>query len=170
MTPDQNSSASRSMITPKSLVSNKHGGSKLRQDLGARAHEANLQEQELILKREAEKYAKGLKIIEDKLIIKDKTVGKLEARVKQMEEEIERRKFVEAKVQTYVRSLIDQNEKCKTYIRAQTNEQGDQSAKAASFLHALETNQFDEHDGQSTENDEEEEGDDLDGQEVEEID
>jgi uncharacterized small protein (DUF1192 family) len=66
--------------------------------LGARAHEANLQEQELILKREAEKYAKGLKIIEDKLIIKDKTVGKLEARVKQMEEEIERRKFVEAKV------------------------------------------------------------------------
>ena len=40
------------MVTPKS--------NKLRQDLGARAHEASLQEQQLVLQREADNYKKGL--------------------------------------------------------------------------------------------------------------
>ena len=33
-----------------------------------------------------------------------------------MSEEIERRKFIEKKVQTYVKSLCDQNQKCKQFI------------------------------------------------------
>ena len=67
---------------------------------------------------------------------------------------------MEAKVQTYVRSLIEQNEKCKTFIKDIKNE-GGIVEKAQQFMHKLETSQFDEHDGQSTENEEEEaEGDD----------
>ena len=50
MTPD------RSNITPVSVK-----GSKLRVDLGQRAYEASLQEQELVLKRAAESYSKALK-------------------------------------------------------------------------------------------------------------
>ena len=53
VTPD-----SRKDVTPRGGASIK--GSKLRQDLGARAFEASLQEQELVLKRETEAYAKGL--------------------------------------------------------------------------------------------------------------
>jgi len=46
------------MVTPKSIASVK--GGKLRQDLGARAHEAILQEQEIVLQKEAEQYKNGL--------------------------------------------------------------------------------------------------------------
>ena len=67
---------------------------------------------------------------------------------------------MEAKVQTYVRSLIQQNEKCKTFIKEIKNEGGVVEI-AQDFMHKLETSQFDEHDGQSTENEEEvEAGDD----------
>ena len=41
---------------------------------------------------------------------------KMEVKLKQMSEDIERRKFLETKVQTYVRSLIMQNERCKEFI------------------------------------------------------
>lgn len=34
----------------------------------------------------------------------------------QLEQEIQRRKFIEAKVQTYVKSLCLQNQKCKEFI------------------------------------------------------
>ena len=51
-------SQASSQITPKSIASMKSG--KLRQDLGARHHEAILQEQELVLQKEAERYKKGL--------------------------------------------------------------------------------------------------------------
>lgn len=47
---------------------------------------------------------------------RDNTTAKLELKVKSLDEEVERRKFLDAKVQTYVRSLIAQNEKCKTFI------------------------------------------------------
>ena len=98
---------------------------------------------------------------------------KLEGRVKQLSEEVDRRKFLEAKVQTYVRSLIDQNEKCKSFIRSlvassskdlKENEISHSliGNRAQKFLHQLETSQFDEHDGQSTEseaeNNQEEDG------------
>ena len=68
---------------------------------------------------------------------------------------------MEAKVQTYVRSLIQQNEKCKTFIKEIKNEAG-VVENAQDFMHKLETSQFDEHDGQSTENEDGEqvEGDD----------
>ena len=51
-------SQASSQITPKSIASIKSG--KLRQDLGARHHEAILQEQELVLQKEAERYKQGL--------------------------------------------------------------------------------------------------------------
>lgn len=57
--------------------------------------------------REVEQYKKGLEEIEAKLIKKDQRVAKLDTKVKTLEEEIERRRFLEGKVQTYVRSLID---------------------------------------------------------------
>ena len=152
----------RSNITPQSIKSNK-----LRHDIHQRAFEANLQEQELVLKRAAEAYSKGLAQIEQKLVTKETTVALKDAKIKMLSEDVERRKFMEAKVQTYVRSLIDQNEKCKTFIK-ELQGQGDNNVgeKAREFMHQLETSQFDEHDGQSTENevedieDEEEEGDD----------
>ena len=43
-------------------------------------------------------------------------MSKMQQKMKEMTEEIERRKFLESKVQTYVRGLIDQNEKCKQFI------------------------------------------------------
>ena len=153
---------------PKSIASVK--GAKLRQDIGARAQEAILKEQELVLKQEADLYQKGLVEvsrspappdfffsvqIQTKLLAKDTRVAKLEAQVKQLTEEVDRRKFLEAKVQTYVRSLIDQNEKCKSYIRGLYD--GENGQQARKFLQGLEMNLYDEHDGQSTEN---EEGDD----------
>ena len=55
---DMLSNGSSQAVTPKSIASIKSG--KLRQDLGARAHEAILQEQELVLKQEAERYKQGL--------------------------------------------------------------------------------------------------------------
>ena len=48
---------------------------------------------------------------------KETTVALKDAKIKMLSEDVERRKFMEAKVQTYVRSLIDQNEKCKTFIK-----------------------------------------------------
>ena len=90
------------------------------------------------------------KQIEQKLIDRDSQKGKLEAKVKQLEYEVDRRKFVEAKVQTYVRSLIDQNEKCKAYIEGLAKEQAEvaspragltaQRKAARAFLVALDTN------------------------------
>ena len=50
-------------------------------------------------------------------MLKDTKVAKMETKLQNLEEEIDRRKFLESKVQTYVRSLIDQNEKCKNFIR-----------------------------------------------------
>lgn len=67
-------------ITPKTVK-----GSKLRVDLGTRAFEASLQEQDLVLKREAESYSMGLKQIEEKLLIRDARLGKAEAKVTQLE-------------------------------------------------------------------------------------
>ena len=49
-------------------------------------------------------------------MVKDSKMTKLQSKVKEQQEEIERRKYLEAKVQTYVRGLIDQNEKCKRFI------------------------------------------------------
>lgn len=72
---------------------------------------------------------------------------------------------MEAKVQTYVRSLIDQNEKCKTFIRGLSNSGLGERAKA--FLQSLDTHLFDAHDGLSTENEEEEDDDDGTGGEEE---
>ena len=43
-------------------------------------------------------------------------MSKLQIKVREQQEEIERRKYLEAKVQTYVRQLIGQNEKCKLFI------------------------------------------------------
>ena len=63
--------------------------------------------------------------IELRLLERDKTVTKLKLKVKSLTEEIERRKFLEAKVQTYVRSLIDQNERCKAFIRDLVASDGD---------------------------------------------
>ena len=111
--------------------------------------------------------------IEQRLLERDKTVTKLQLKVKSLTEEIERRKFIESKVQTYVRSLIDQNEKCKAFIRdlVASDSDDDVQEKARNLLHAIETSQFDEHDGQSTENDEnDEEDDDHDDIEVESAD
>ena len=136
----------RSNVTPKSIASLK--GNKLRNDLHQRAHEANLQEQELVLKRASDAYTKGLAQIEQRLLTKDTAIAKADAKVKMLNEEVERRKFMEAKVQTYVRSLIEQNEKCKTFIRGINNTTTDGVVdKARDFMHKLETSQFDEHDG-----------------------
>ena len=136
----------RSNVTPKSIASIK--GNKLRNDLHQRAHEANLQEQELVLKRASDAYTKGLAQIEQRLLTKDTAIAKADAKVKMLNEEVERRKFMEAKVQTYVRSLIEQNEKCKTFIRGINNTTTDGVVdKARDFMHKLETSQFDEHDG-----------------------
>lgn len=112
-----------------------------------------------MLQKEAERYKKGLEEIEAKLLLKDTKVAKMETKLQNLEEEIDRRKFLESKVQTYVRSLIDQNEKCKNFIRTvapAAAEQGDLPQKAKVFLHDLDTSPYDEHDGQSTENEEEE--------------
>ena len=97
MTPDN-----RSNVTPQSIKSNK-----LRNDLHQRAHEANLQEQELVLKRAAEAYTKGLEQIEQKLLKKENSLAIKDGKIKMLQEEVDRRKFMEAKVQTYVRSLIE---------------------------------------------------------------
>ena len=101
------------------------------------------------MQREVEQYKKGLEEvssifssnspfiffqIETKLLKKDQRVAKLDTKVKSLEEEIERRRFIEGKVQTYVRSLIDQNEKCKNFIKSAEVDGKDQ------FLHDLETN------------------------------
>lgn len=48
---EQSTDGSKS-VTPKSI----RGSNKLRQDLTNRVHEASLQEQQLILKKEAENY------------------------------------------------------------------------------------------------------------------
>ena len=45
--------------------------------------------------------------MEEKILLKDTKTSKLQSKVKELQEEIERRKFLEAKVQTYVRGLID---------------------------------------------------------------
>lgn len=71
----------------------------------------------MVLQKEAERYKQGLEEIEAKLLLKDTKVAKMETKLQNLEEEIDRRKFLESKVQTYVRSLIDQNEKCKNFIR-----------------------------------------------------
>lgn len=57
----------------------------MRVDLGTRAFEASLQEQDLVLKREAESYSKGLKQIEEKLLVRDARLAKAEAKVTQLE-------------------------------------------------------------------------------------
>ena len=93
------------------------------------------------MRRAAEAYQKGLVEIEQKLLTKDNSLALKDAKIKVLQEEIERRKFMEAKVQTYVRSLIEQNEKCKTFIREIKTDE------AREFLHNIETSQFDEHDG-----------------------
>lgn len=89
-----------------------------------------------------------------------------------LQEEVDRRKFMEAKVQTYVRSLIEQNGKCKAFIQEQviitksTNDP-ELAEKAREFMLQLERSQFDEHDGQSTENDDDD-GEDEEEEDVQE--
>ena len=89
------------------------------------------------MKRAADTYTKGLAQIEERLLTKDTAIAKADAKVKMLHEEVERRKFMDAKVQTYVRSLIEQNEKCKTFIRGVDKETGQSTLvdRARDFMH-----------------------------------
>lgn len=60
-----------------------------------------------MLKQEERAYQKAVQQMEEKILLKDTKTSKLQSKVKELQEEIERRKFLEAKVQTYVRGLID---------------------------------------------------------------
>ena len=62
-------------------------------------------------------------------------IKKQKSQIESQSEEIERRQFVEKKVQTYVKTLIDQNSKCKQFIQDQVQ---DQTAKAK-FLQSLQS-------------------------------
>ena len=60
-------------------------------------------------------------------------------KVNQMTSEIERRKFLEKKVQVYVKSLILQNQKAKEYLENWANSSEEpQKSKIANFLTELE--------------------------------
>ena len=109
---NQSGAKSSRDTTPKGGVK----GNKLKQDLQARVTQATLQEQELVLKQEERSYQAAIQKIEEKILVKDSKMSKLQIKVREQQEEIERRKYLEAKVQTYVRQLIGQNEKCKLFI------------------------------------------------------
>ena len=84
---------------------------------------------------------------------KDEIIQKKLAIIQEQKEEIERRQFVEKKVQTYVKSLCDQNEKCKDFLK---NNLPDQS-KVDKFLLSLQLPSG----KQESEESEEEESDDA---------
>lgn len=44
-------------------------------------------------------------------------IEKKEKKNKELEDEIERRKFIESKVQKYVKGIITQNDKCKELLK-----------------------------------------------------
>ena len=59
---------------------------------------------------------KSYEQIVGKLKEKDEELSKKDNQIKNMQEEIDRRKYLDKKVQTYVRCLCEQNEKCKQFI------------------------------------------------------
>lgn len=64
---------------------------------------------------------------------KDNIIEKKNNKLATQEQEISRRQFIETKVQTYVKSLCTQNEKCKKFI---TDEVEDKQ-KAKMFLQKI---------------------------------
>ena len=59
-----------------------------------------------MLNQEQRRYQQAIQKIEEKILIKDGRMSKMQQKMTEMTEEIERRKFLESKVQTYVRGLI----------------------------------------------------------------
>lgn len=53
---------------------------------------------------------------------KDQQIKKLNNKITQLNEEIDRRKYAENTVQQFVKTLCNQNEKCKDFIRDQIDE------------------------------------------------
>ena len=58
----------------------------------------------------------------DKITQKEQQIGKLNGKIKSLQEEIDRRQFIEKKVQTYVKTLCGQNEKLKEIIRQEVSD------------------------------------------------
>lgn len=87
---------------------------------------------------------------------KNHVVEKKEKKIKELCDEIERRKFIEAKVQKYVKGIITQNEKCKDLLKSIAKNTGGSNGKEINkineFLNDIESKEFDENEGESTEN------------------
>lgn len=64
---------------------------------------------------------------------------RLEGEVQALQAEVSRRKFMDAKVQTYVRSLIQQNERCKEFIKSSGTEPIS-GERGTHFLQSLQLN------------------------------
>lgn len=77
----------------------------------------NLQAQEESLQEEIEKQKNSFARIEKSVTEKDEQISKKNVQIESMQEEIDRRKYLEKKVQTYVRCLCQQNQRCKEFIQ-----------------------------------------------------
>lgn len=69
---------------------------------------------------------------------KDESNEKLKQQVSKLRDEIERRKFLEAKVQKYVKVLIEQNQKSKRFIKENCANLPEFKRKADLFIQQLE--------------------------------
>ena len=66
--------------------------------------------------------------------------------------EIDRQKFLEKNVKKHVSGLVRQNEKCKTFIQSLLSSMPSEGNKIREFLGNIECRDFDEVEGESTEN------------------
>ena len=46
-----------------------------------------------------------------------------DAQIKELQDELDRKAFLEKKIQNYVKTLCDQNEKCKTFISQEVEDE-----------------------------------------------
>lgn len=77
----------------------------------------NLEVQDSMVREEMEKQKERYGKVEVRIKEKDEKMGKMAGKIKSLQEEIERRQFIEKKVQTYVKTLCGQNEKLKKMIK-----------------------------------------------------
>ncbi|CDW85846.1 UNKNOWN [Stylonychia lemnae] len=119
----------------------------------------NLEQQEHIFTDESQQFKRSLQRIEGTIDRKDQIIIKKDKKIKVLNEEIERRQFLESKVQKYVRGLIAQNQKCNEFIESLLSTSYNKK-QIEDFLREIKNKDFDENEGESTENEGDEQGED----------
>eukprot|EP00347_Sterkiella_histriomuscorum_P014967 403358818 len=122
----------------------------------------NLEQQDQLMQQEQLNYRKSLQKIEQIIDKKDLQISKKDKKIKKLHEEIERRQFLETKVQKYVKGLITKNQKCTEFLQDlsesyQSHNRLKDKQAIDGFLKKLENKEYDENEGESTENENEEE-------------